>query len=112
MITAKDVSQGGIEPILDLVPEGAACFLTIDCDGLDPSVMPAVMAPLPGGLSYGTVVDLLHGLTKKADLYGFDLVEFVPEKDINGLGALMAARIVFNVVGALARSEKNKGNTS
>ena len=104
IFTAKDVSREGLEPILDLLPQGAACFVTIDCDGLDPSTMPAVKAPLPGGLSYGTVVDLLHGLTKRADVQGFDLVELVPEKDINGLGALTAARIVFNMIGALARS--------
>ena len=104
MFTAKDVSRRGVDPVLDPVPEGAACFVTIDCDGLDPSIMPAVKAPLPGGLSYETVVDLLHGLTKKAEVCGFDLVEFVPQKDINGLGALTAARIVWNMIGALARS--------
>jgi agmatinase len=105
ILTAKDVHEGGIQPILNLVADGAACLVTIDCDGLDPSIMPAVNAPLPGGLSYWQVVDLLHGLTKKADVRGFDLVEFVPERDINGLGALTAARIVFNMIGALVRSE-------
>ena len=79
-------------------------MLTIDCDGLDPSIMPAVNAPVPGGLSYRQIVDLLHGLTKKANVHGFNLVEFVPEKDINGLTALTAARIVFNMIGALVRS--------
>jgi agmatinase len=60
--------------------------------------------PMPGGLSYRQVVDLLHGLTKKANVCGFNLVEFVPEKDINGLAALTAARISFNMIGALVRS--------
>jgi agmatinase len=105
ILTAKDVYEGGIQRILNLVADGAACLVTIDCDGLDPSIMPAVNAPVPGGLSYWQVVDLLHGLTKKANVRGFDLVEFVPERDINGLGALTAARIVFNMIGALARSE-------
>jgi len=105
ILTAKDVYEGGIQRILNLVEDGAACLVTIDCDGLDPSIMPAVNAPVPGGLSFWQVVDLLHGLTKKADVRGFDLVEFVPGRDINGLGALTAARIVFNMIGALARSE-------
>jgi agmatinase len=103
IFTAKDVSQKGIEPIFDLLPQGAACFVTVDCDGLDPSMMPAVKAPLPGGLSYRQVVDLLHGLSQKADVRGFDLVEFVPDRDIHGLGALTAARIVLNMIGMLAR---------
>ncbi len=104
IITAKNIQDGGIDEILSLVTEGSTCLLTIDCDGLDPSIMSAVNAPMPGGLSYRQVVDLLHGLTKKANVCGFNLVEFVPEKDINGLAALTAARISFNMIGALVRS--------
>jgi len=104
IITAKSVQDNGIDEILNLVIQGSDCLLTIDCDGLDPSIMPAVNAPVPGGLSYRQIVDLLHGLTKKANVHGFNLVEFVPEKDINGLTALTAARIVFNMIGALVRS--------
>jgi agmatinase len=104
IITAKNVQDSGIDEILNLVTKGSSCLLTIDCDALDPSIMPAVKAPMPGGLSYGQVVDLLHGLTKKANVCGFNLVEFVPEQDINGLSALTAARIVFNMIGAMVRS--------
>jgi agmatinase len=104
IITAYRVQDGGIDEILNFVTQGSACLLTIDCDGLDPSVMPAVNAPVPGGLSYRQVIDLLHGLTNKVNVCGLCLVEFVPEKDINGLAALTAARIVFNMIGALVRS--------
>jgi agmatinase len=105
IITAREVQDSGVERILGLIPEGSACLLTIDCDGLDPAIMPAVNAPVPGGLSYRQVVDLVHGLTKKAEVRGFDLVEFVPDKDINGLGALTAARLIFNMIGSLVRSK-------
>jgi agmatinase len=103
IITAKEVRDGGVERILNLIPKATACLVTIDCDGLDPTIMPAVNAPLPGGLSYPLVLDLIHGLAQKADVRGFDLVEFQPDRDINGLGALTAARIVFNIIGALVR---------
>ena len=105
ILTAKEVHEKGVERILDLIPADSACVLTIDCDGLDPSIMPAVNAPLPGGLSYWQVVDLIHGIAGKADLRGFDLVEFCPEKDVNGLAALTAARIVTNVIGVLVRPQ-------
>jgi len=58
IITAKNVQDGGKDQILNLVPEGSACLLTIDCDGLDPSIMPGVKAPcagrtlLPAGCGY------------------------------------------------------------
>lgn len=105
IITAKEAHERGIEQILNLVPDGTACLVTIDCDGLDPSIMPAVNAPVPGGLSYRQVIDLLHGLAQKSEIHGFDLVEFAPDKDINGLGALTAARIVWNMIGALVRNK-------
>jgi agmatinase len=104
IVTAKEVHTKGVKPILNLVPDGTACLMTIDCDGLDPAIMPAVNAPVPGGLWFQQVLDLIHGLTKKADMCGFDLVEFAPDKDINGLAALTAGRLVFNMIGSLARS--------
>lgn len=105
IVTAKAVHQNGILPIVDLLPDDTGCVLTIDCDGLDPSVMPAVNVPVPGGLTYQQVIALIHGLGEKAGILGFDLVEFAPENDINGLGALAAARIILNVIGSLARSK-------
>ena len=103
IITAKEVHEKGVQQILSLVPDGSACLMTIDCDGLDPSIMPAVNAPVPGGLSYRQVIDLMHGLAQKSEIQGFDLVEFAPDKDMNGLAALTAARIVWNMIGALVR---------
>ena len=103
IITAKEVQEKGVQQILSLVPDGSACLMTIDCDGLDPSIMPAVNAPVPGGLSYRQVIDLMHGLAQKSEIQGFDLVEFAPDKDMNGLAALTAARIVWNMIGALVR---------
>ena len=105
ILTAKEVQENGIKQILDLVPNSTACLLTIDCDGLDPSIMPAVNAPVPGGLSYQQVIELIHGLAEKTEFLGFDIVEFSPKNDINGLGALTAARIIFNMIGTLVRSK-------
>ncbi len=105
IITAKEVHDGGVDQVLALVPDGAACLLTIDCDGLDPSIMPGVNAPVPGGLTYRQVIDLVHGLTKKVCLKGFDLVELMPKNDVNGIAALTAVRIIFNLIGSLVRSK-------
>lgn len=102
-VTARDLNDHGLEPVLDRVPQGAQVFVSFDCDGLDPSIMPAVIGPAPGGLGYWQAVALLHGLAAKARLAGFDIVEFVPARDIQGLAALTAARIVCNVLGLMAR---------
>ena len=61
------------------------------------------MAPTPGGLSYTQAIDLVAGVAAKARLSAFDIMEFVPERDANGVAALTAARIICNVIGAMAR---------
>ena len=102
-ITAKEIFERGVQPVIDQIPQDGRCIVTIDCDGLDPAVMPAVMAPSPGGLTYRHVVDIIHGVARAVNLVGFNLVEFAPEKDMNGLGAITASRIVCNAVGTLIR---------
>ncbi len=113
LITAMEIQDRGVDWVLNLIPDGTACLVTIDCDGLDPSIMPAVNAPAPGGLTYRHVTNLLHGLSRKVKVVGFDLVELAPEKDVNELTAWTAARIIYNMIGALVRSKhvthKDKG---
>jgi agmatinase len=102
-VPARDVHRDGVQPILDLIPERTPTIITFDCDALDPAFMPAVIAPTPGGLNYYQVVDLLHGIAAKARIASFDLVEFMPERDIAGLGALHAGRILVNAIGLIGR---------
>jgi agmatinase len=104
LFSSREIFNKGIVHVLDAIEEGSKCLITLDCDGLDPAIMPAVRAPAPGGLSYYHTIDLLHRLTQKAHVVGFDLVEFAPKRDVNGLGALTAVRVVWNMIGALVRS--------
>jgi agmatinase len=104
LVPAADVHRHGIAPVLDLVDANARCLVTVDCDGLDPSIMPAVLAPAPGGLLYWQVLELLQGLAVKARIAAFDLVELMPSRDPTGLAALTAARIVCNAIAAIATS--------
>ena len=102
-ITAREVHEHGVAAALECVPDGARCLLTVDCDGLDPTVMPAVMAREPGGLTYRQMLDLIHRLATRTRIAGFNLVEFAPSADIDGMGAVTAARIVCNAIGAIVR---------
>lgn len=104
VVTARDIHHDGADAALSLIPMGARCLVTLDCDALDSSVMPAVAYPSPGGLTFIQVIDLIQGAAQKAKIAGFDLIEFVPKKDRGGLAAFAAARIVCNVLGCLARA--------
>jgi agmatinase len=101
IFTARDIRRAGMRQAIDAIPDGADCIVTIDCDGLDPALMPAVGMPTPGGIDYLDLLELLHGVAKKGRIVGFFLVEFVPEKDPHGLAALVAARIVLTGVGLI-----------
>ncbi len=104
-VTARDVHKFGVDPVLDLIPQGANVIVALDCDGLDPSVIPGVIGRAPGGLTYWQTLDLIHGVADKGNISAFDIVEFVPDMDIDQIGALTAARIVANVMGLVVRAD-------
>ena len=106
IITAREVHDGGAAAVLSRIPAGASYFITLDCDGLDPGVMPAVGAPAPGGLTFFQTIDILHGLAHKGKIAGMDLVEMVPALDLNGTTSMTAARLILNLIGAMARSSQ------
>ena len=102
---ANVVAWSGIDPILEAIPQGADVLITVDVDGLDPSIMPGVIGPAPGGLLYWQAASLIQGIARKARIAAFDIVEFVPERDIQQTGALTAARLVANAIGLIARQK-------
>ncbi|MDV4154649.1 MULTISPECIES: agmatinase [Rhizobium] len=104
-VTAREIHAEGAEAALRHIPEGARVVVTLDCDSLDPSIMPGVAARTPGGLTYTEVIDLIAGLGRRARIAGFDLVELYPPADIDGLSALTAARLLVNAVGAIVRQD-------
>lgn len=102
-VTARDIRAQGVGAALQHIPEGAQVVVTLDCDSIDPSIMPGVAARTPGGLTYTEIIDLIAGLGRRAKITGFDLVEFYPPTDIDGLSANTAARILTNVIGTIVR---------
>jgi agmatinase len=91
--------------VVELVPKGRPVIIDFDCDALDPAIMPGVIAPTPGGLSYWQAIRILHGVAARAPVAAFSLVEFMPQRDIAGLGAQTAARILCNMLGLIARQK-------
>jgi agmatinase len=98
---ADQVHEHGWAPVLATIPEGSAVYVTIDADGLDPTEMPAVMAPCPGGILYRELAPLLRTIAREHRVVGMDVVEVAPSYDsANGITSIMAGRLVVNVLGA------------
>ena len=104
LITASDLHRAGVEGILQRIPAGGRYYFSIDADGLDPSVVPAVDAPQPGGITYLQAIDLIKGLAAKGRLAGMDFVELQPKRDLNEISSLTAAHIIVNFIAAAVRS--------
>jgi agmatinase len=105
IVPMRRLNAEGLKPAIEAVPKGGQVWINLDVDGLDPSIMPAVIGPSPGGLSYWQVVELITAVAARSKLAGFSIVELNADKDRDGLAALVAARIVVNVIGILARAK-------
>lgn len=105
IFTARNVHKKGLEEALDAVPQGADVVLSIDVDGIDPSVVPGVILPAFGGLHYQQMLDVIHGVAERARIVAADFVEFVPEEDLHGRGAQAIARLACNVINAIGARE-------
>jgi agmatinase len=103
IFTSRHIQHDGLKEVLETIPPDSDCLITLDCDALDTSEMPAVAHPSPGGLTYMQVIDLIAGVAAKARIAGFTMVEFAPKKDRDGAFAYTAARIAANVIGHIAR---------
>ena len=105
-ISAHQVHREGLEPVLRLIEPGSELLITFDCDALDPAIMPGVIGRVPGGLSYWQAIDLLRGAAARAQIASFDLVEFMPVRDLDGTGALVAGRLLATAAGIVTRQAK------
>ena len=73
-------------------------YVSIDLDGLDPSIMPSTGTPVPGGLFWNDIMEIIEAVTKEKNVVGADVVELAP---IPGLSApdFLAANLVYKIIG-------------
>ncbi|HEY0085702.1 MAG TPA: agmatinase [Allosphingosinicella sp.] len=77
----------------DAVPiPGAPLYISIDLDGFDPAFAPGVSHHEPGGLSVREVLNVLARV--RTPIVGADVVELNPSRDLNGVTATLAAKLV------------------
>lgn len=103
LVLAEEVHRDGVEAALRHLPEGAETILCFDVDALDPSIVPGVIGRAPGGFSYFQVLDLIRGAAAKGRIAGINVVEYAPQDDIDGIGAMNVARLIAAMLGLLAR---------
>ncbi len=80
-------------------------FLTIDLDGIDPTLIPGVGTPEPGGLNWYSLTAFLRRLFELHEVIGCDIMELAPISD-SVVSEFTAAKLVYKLIGyqALAKS--------
>jgi len=104
--TARDLHREGVAPALARIPEGCDIVLSIDVDGLDPSLVPGVILPAFGGLTYQQCLDVIEGAAARGRIAAAAFVEYVPAQDPSGIGAKAVARLACNVIAAVGRQRE------
>ena len=82
-------------------------YLTIDIDGLDPSLVPTTGTPEPGGLGWYEVLTLLRKLAEKRRVVGMDLVEFA-KTDNSDAPAFLCAKLVYKTLAYIYKNDTPK----
>ncbi len=109
ILSVRDVRRLGSDGVLELIPQGARFYVTIDIDGFDPSIAPGTGTPSHGGFLYYEVLEILRGVAYRGEVVGMDLVEVAPPYDPGGVTSILAAQLMMNLMGFVfdARLRRN-----
>ena len=84
-----------IERVVDSLSE--TVYITIDCDGMDPAIMPAVGTPEPGGLGWYEMLALVRRVIESRRVVGCDLVELCPMPG-NVAPNFLCAKLIYKIL--------------
>ena len=106
----KVISANDILEALDWKKDAARAltdtiYITIDLDVLDPSIMPSVGTPEPGGFGWYEFLDFLKIVIKDKKVVGFDVVELSPKEGFNAPDFL-AAKLIYRLLGYVFTNKK------
>ncbi len=86
-------------PAYEKLKASGPVYVTFDMDVLDPAFAPGVSHREPGGMSVREAIAHLHAI--RGQIVGADLVELNPMRDIAGLTATVAAKILKEILGKM-----------
>ena len=104
---AKDIvgRTDWIDAAIDGLTENV--YLTIDIDGLDPSLVPTTGTPEPGGLGWYETLELIRKLASRKRIVGMDLVEF-SKTETSDAPAFLCAKLVYKSLAYIFQDDTPK----
>src|SRR6266704_1302284 len=102
VVTMEEFRDRPVESVLEGVPEGARCYISIDIDVLDISLTPGCVSAEPNGMSYAELRDAVAAIAERTEVIGLDLVEVNPLLDVpTGLTSYLAAHVLVEALGRI-----------
>lgn len=86
-------------PALHALELAGPVYISFDLDVLDPAFAPGISHREPGGMSVREAITHLHAIT--GNIVGADIVEYNPRQDISQLTAMVAGRILKEIMGKM-----------
>jgi len=117
VVTMSAFRRIGAKGIAKVVPPNADCYVSIDVDVLDISLVPGCVSAEPNGMSYAELRDTLREIAVRANVVGFDFVEVNPQLDVGtGVTSYLGVHTVIEFLGQVcdqrrwvARRRKARG---
>lgn len=109
-IDAREIHMKGIQGVANkLLPDSfpEKIYISIDVDGLDPSVIRATGTPVPGGIGWYDTLTLLEQCIAGRSVVGFDVVELAPFANDHA-SDFAAAQLTYCVMGMIQRAKEVK----
>jgi len=90
-------------PALEKMKVQGPVYISFDMDVLDPAFAPGISHREPGGMSVREAITHLHAI--QGQIVGADLVEFNPAQDVSNVTAMVAAKLVKELLGIMIRQD-------
>ncbi len=102
VVTMNDFRALGPGGVVDPLPRDGHCYVSIDIDVLDLSLVPGCVSAEPDGMSYAELRDTLAAIAEHTEVVGFDLVEVNPQLDVaTGITSYLGAHVAVEFLGRI-----------
>jgi agmatinase len=104
IVNPLDVAELGVKKVAQMIKArtaGSRIYISVDLDCVDPASAPGVSVPSAAGLAAMDLIYLLNKVISGGNVVGIDIVELVPDYDINGMTATLAARILSECIASI-----------
>ena len=100
VVTMGEFRDLGPAGLAQLLPKDSRCYVSIDVDVFDISLVPGCVSAEPNGMLYAELRDTLAAIAEHLDVVGFDFVEVNPQADVpTGVTAYLGMHTMVEFLG-------------